>query len=175
MKVGAVEVPTEAAMSANGTSRHSPRRTISGRYWVYSGQTKPSALISSVANDPTATFGADRLRLGNGQSDRRQVKAIRRRTNGGRLSRASAIEVFNAPTKTRFIVSANVDTVNDNPRAWTSSSFSSPMACRYGTAGMTKTPVAAVISPVTAPTIGPSHGSCSLVAVRRTEATPVSA
>src|SRR5450756_47140 len=42
--------------STHGTSRHSPRRTISGRYWVYSGQTKPSALISSVANDPTATL-----------------------------------------------------------------------------------------------------------------------
>ena len=56
MKVGAVEVPTEAAMSANGTSRHSPRRTISGRYWGYSGQTKAPALISQAANDPQATF-----------------------------------------------------------------------------------------------------------------------
>ena len=44
-------------MSAIGTSRHSPRRTISGRYWVYSGQTKPSALISSVANDPYVWSG----------------------------------------------------------------------------------------------------------------------
>jgi hypothetical protein len=49
------------------------------------------------------------------------------------------------------------------------------MACRNGTAGMTKTPVAAVIIPVTAPTIGPSHGSYSMLAVRRTEATPMRA
>jgi hypothetical protein len=34
-----------------------------GRYWVYSGQTTASALISLVVNDPTATLAVHR---GNG-------------------------------------------------------------------------------------------------------------
>jgi len=43
-------------MSAFGTSRHSRRCNIPGRYWVYSGQAKSSGLISSVANDPKQTL-----------------------------------------------------------------------------------------------------------------------
>ena len=62
-----------------------------------------------------------------------------------------------------FIASASVDTVNDKPSACTSSSLSNPIACRYGTAGMTKTPVAAVMMPVVAPTVGPSHLSWRLL------------
>ena len=43
-------------------------------------------------------------------------------------------------------------TVNVSPSACTRSSFSSPSACRYGPDGMTNTPVAALIRPVTTPT-----------------------
>ncbi|KAG1177624.1 hypothetical protein G6F35_016372 [Rhizopus arrhizus] len=65
----------------------------------------------------------------------------------------------NAPCSTRPVVSEIVDTVNASPSACTSSSRCNPSDCRYGTAGITNTPVAPVTTPESAPTSGPSQRS----------------
>ena len=62
---------------------------------------------------------------------------------------------------------ATVETVNDNPRAWTNSSLEKPSALRYGTAGTTNTPVAPVSTPVIAPTTGDSSRSAVAGTERR--------
>ena len=72
---------------------------------------------------------------------------------------APAISTCSDPACTRTTASATVDTMNDIPSAWTSSSLSSSSACRYGTAGITNTPVAAVIMPVAMPTTADSQRS----------------
>ncbi|KWE30855.1 hypothetical protein WT49_22405 [Burkholderia territorii] len=56
--------------------------------------------------------------------------------------------VCSAPVTRSCSASATVDAVNDNPSAWIRSSFGRRNACRYGTAGTTNTPVAAVTTPV---------------------------
>lgn len=65
----------------------------------------------------------------------------------------------NAPCVTSPMASATVETVNDRPKACTSSSLSSRRACKKGTAGMTKTPVAPVIAPVRNPMMGHNQRS----------------
>jgi hypothetical protein len=47
-------------MSALGTSRHSRRCNVLGRYWAYSGHRRISARVSSVAHDPKQTLGVHR-------------------------------------------------------------------------------------------------------------------
>jgi hypothetical protein len=70
---------------------------------------------------------------------------------------------------------ANVETVNEMPIAWISWSLLQRSACRYGTTGITKTPVAAVTSPVAAPTMGPMTRSLDGVIDRRLPARPQAA
>ena len=54
--VVAVDLLDEADLAVIGTSRHSPRRTFSGRYWGHSGQRSAPALNGSGANDPKRTL-----------------------------------------------------------------------------------------------------------------------
>ena len=68
-----------------------------------------------------------------------------------------------------------VDAVNARPSACTSASRARPSPCRYGTAGMTNTPVAAVTSPVAAPATGPSQASCRAGTRSCSENSPASA
>ncbi len=92
-----------------------------------------------------------------------------------RIRGSAAAPRLKLPCNARLAASATVDAVNARPSACTSASRASPSPCRYGTAGITKTPVAAVTNPVTAPAMGPSQASCRAGTRSCSENSPASA
>ena len=91
------------------------------------------------------------------------------------IAPGNAVATVSRPAPVRLRPSARVATVKNTPRAWISSSFSMPIACRNGTDGTTCTPVAAEIMPVISPTMPPTHFSFRRATVKLNLLRPIMA